>query len=106
VVLANTLTIGHTIYLIKELMNLKKIGSRSVLFLAIAMILEIRNMEKDPLMQLNKTVEELCNMMGVIKRDYDLEKKYTKLRSIADQYNKELSKYRTFESLKEDSNGS
>ena len=56
--------------------------------------------EKDPLVQLNKTVEDLCAMMVVIKRDYNLEKKYPKLKSIADRYNQELSKYRTFETLK------
>ena len=54
----------------------------------------------DPLEQLNKTVEELCLTMNVIKRDFDLEKKYPKLKSISDQYQQELSKYRTFESLK------
>jgi hypothetical protein len=54
----------------------------------------------DPLEQLNKTVEELCLMMNVIKRDFDLEKQYPKLKSISDQYQRELSKYRTFESLK------
>lgn len=59
----------------------------------------------DPLVQLNKTVEELCAMMSVIKRDYDIEKKYPKLKSIAHHYNQELSKYRTFESLKDDSDG-
>jgi hypothetical protein len=54
----------------------------------------------DPIEKLNKNLEELFNMMSVIKRDYDLEKKYPKLKTLADKYNQELSKYRTFESLK------
>lgn len=59
----------------------------------------------DPLEQLTQTVENLCAMMSVIKQDYNLEKKYPKLRSIAEHYNQELSKYRTFESLKDDNDG-
>ncbi len=61
---------------------------------------DIPKEQLDPLEQLNKTVEELCLTMNVIKRDFDLEKKYPKLKSISDQYQRELSKYRTFESLK------
>ena len=61
---------------------------------------DIPKEQLDPLEQLNKAVEELCLTMNVIKRDFDLEKKYPKLKSISDQYQRELSKYRTFESLK------
>lgn len=59
---------------------------------------------QDPLEKLNKSMEDLCAMMQVIKRDFELEKKYPKLKSIAERYNQELSKYRTFESLKGNDN--
>lgn len=54
----------------------------------------------DPLTNLNKTVQDLCAMMNVVKRDYDLEKKYPKLKTAADNYNKLFDKYTTFESMK------
>lgn len=56
--------------------------------------------EIDPLVNLNKTVQDLCAMMNVIKRDYDLEKKYPRLKTAADNYNRLLDKYTTFESMK------
>lgn len=56
--------------------------------------------EMHPLVNLNKTVQDLCAMMNVIKRDYDLEKKYPRLKTAADNYNKLLDKYKIFESMK------
>lgn len=56
--------------------------------------------EVDPLVNLNKTVQDLCAMMNVIKRDYDLEKKYPRLKTAADNYNKLFDKYKTFEDMK------
>jgi hypothetical protein len=56
--------------------------------------------EIHPFANLNKTVQDLCAMMIVIKRDYDLEKKYPRLKTAADNYNKLLDKYKIFESMK------
>lgn len=56
--------------------------------------------EMHPLVNLNKTVQDLCAMMNVIKRDYDLEKKYPRLKTAADNYNKLFDKYKIFESMK------
>jgi len=58
------------------------------------------NEKIDPLVNLNKTVQDLCAMMNVIKRDYDLEGKYPTLKKAADNYNKLFDKYKTFEDLK------
>lgn len=54
----------------------------------------------DPLEQLNKTVEELCLTMLVIKRDFDLESKYPDLKAAADRYHLVLEQYRVMEILK------
>lgn len=54
----------------------------------------------DPLVNLNKTVQDLCVMLNVIKRDYDIEDKYPNLKKAANNYNKLFDKYKTFEDLK------
>jgi hypothetical protein len=54
----------------------------------------------DPLVNLDKTVQDLCAMMNVIKRDYDLEGKYPKLKKAAENYRYLFDKYKTFEDLK------
>lgn len=61
---------------------------------------DVDEKEVDPLVNLNKTVQDLCAMMNVIKRDYDLEKQYPRLKTAADNYNKLFDKYKTFESMK------
>ncbi len=58
------------------------------------------NEKIDPLVNLNKTVQDLCVMMNVIKRDYELEKQYPKLKKAANDYYKLFDKYKTFEDLK------
>ena len=58
----------------------------------------------DPLVKLTQTVADLCDMMQVIRRDYDLEAKYPKLKKSADNYKALFEKYKTFETLKGDSN--
>ena len=55
----------------------------------------------DPIEKLNRNLEDIARTVNAIKRDYDLEAKYPKLKSAADEYNRQLDKYRNFESLKE-----
>ena len=55
----------------------------------------------DPIEKLNRNLEDIARAVNAIKRDYDLEAKYPKLKSAADEYNRQLDKYRNFESLKE-----
>ena len=56
----------------------------------------------DPVLAYQKTLEELVNSLGVvINRDFDLEAQYPKLKAAADEYHRQLDKYRNFESLKE-----
>lgn len=62
---------------------------------------KVKDEDIDPLNQLNATVEQLCKMMQVIKRDVELEKKYPALKKAADNYEKLLDKYSTFENLKD-----
>lgn len=61
---------------------------------------EDENKNIDPLVNLNKTVQDLCVMLNVIKRDYDIESKYPNLKKAADNYNRLFDKYKTFEDLK------
>ncbi len=58
------------------------------------------NEKIDPIVNLDKTVQDLCAMMNVIKRDYDLESKYPKLKKAAENYRYLFDKYKTFEDLK------
>jgi hypothetical protein len=55
----------------------------------------------DPIEKLNRNLEDISRTILAIKRDYDLEAQYPKLKSAADEYNRQLDKYRNFESLKE-----
>jgi hypothetical protein len=55
----------------------------------------------DPIEKLNRNLEDISRTILAIKRDYDLEARYPKLKSAADEYNRQLDKYRNFESLKE-----
>jgi hypothetical protein len=55
----------------------------------------------DPIEKLNRNLEDIARTVNAIKRDYDLEAKYPKLKSAADEYNRQLDKYHNFESLKE-----
>jgi hypothetical protein len=55
----------------------------------------------DPIEKLNRNLEDLARVVNCIKRDYDLEAKYPKLKEAADEYNRRLDKYRNFENLKE-----
>ena len=55
----------------------------------------------DPIEKLNSNLEDIARTIFAIKRDYDLEAKYPKLKSAADEYNRQLDKYHNFESLKE-----
>ena len=55
----------------------------------------------DPIEKLNRNLEDISRTILAIKRDYDLEARYPKLKSAADEYNRQLDKYHNFESLKE-----
>lgn len=54
----------------------------------------------DPLVKLTSTVADLCDMMQMIRRDHNLEAKYPKLKKSADNYKALFEKYKTFETLK------
>jgi hypothetical protein len=55
----------------------------------------------DPIEKLNRNLEDISRTILAIKLDYDLEARYPKLKSAADEYNRQLDKYHNFESLKE-----
>lgn len=54
----------------------------------------------DPLHQINKSLQEIASGLAIILRDQKLEEKYPKLKKAADEYNKQLDKYKNFETLK------
>ena len=63
---------------------------------------DIERKELDPVLEYQKTLDELVKSLGVvINRDFDLEARYPKLKEAADEYHRRLDKYRNFESLKE-----
>lgn len=63
---------------------------------------DIERKELDPVLEYQKTLEDLVNSLGVvINRDFDLEARYPKLKEAADEYHRRLEKYRNFENLKE-----
>lgn len=47
-------------------------------------------------------IKEIREMLLMINRDSYLEKKYPKLKEAADEYHRQLEKYKTFEKLKGD----
>jgi hypothetical protein len=58
----------------------------------------------DPVVAYQKTLEDIQQSLAVvINRDFDLESRYPKLKQAADQYHRQLDKYRNFEKLKEKS---
>ena len=60
----------------------------------------------DPLDKLNRNLEDLGKLVGMVKRDFDLEAKYPKLKNTADEYFRLLDKYRMVETLKGEKNES
>lgn len=54
----------------------------------------------DPLKELTKTVDALSKQMMVIRRDFDLENKYSSLRTLAEKYERERDKLSQLEFLK------
>jgi len=63
---------------------------------------DIERKELDPVLEYQKTLDELVKSLGVvINRDFDLEARYPKLKEAADEYHRRLDKYRNFEKLKE-----
>ena len=56
----------------------------------------------DPVLAYQKTLEDIQKSLGVVlNRDFNLEAQYPKLKAAADEYHRQLDKYRNFESLKE-----
>lgn len=63
---------------------------------------DIERKKIDPVLQYQKTLQDLADSLGVvINRDFDLEARYPKLKEAADEYHRQLEKYRNFENLKE-----
>ncbi len=59
----------------------------------------------DPVLAYQRTLDEISKSLKVvINRDFDLETKYPKLKSAADEYHCQLDKYRMLETLKGESN--
>ena len=48
-----------------------------------------------------KELDELRDALLLIKRDVDMEAKYPKLKEIKDEYEAQLAKYKTFDTLKD-----
>ena len=47
-----------------------------------------------------KELDEMRDVMLLLKRDVDMEAKYPKLKELKDEYERALEKYKTFEALK------
>jgi hypothetical protein len=63
---------------------------------------DIEREKLDPVLEYQKTLEDMVKALGVvINRDFDLEARYPKLKEAADEYHRQLDKYRNFEGLKE-----
>lgn len=60
----------------------------------------------NPIEKLNRNLEDMAKLMGVVKRDFDLEAKYPRLQKTADEYFRLLDKYRMVETLKGEKNES
>lgn len=62
---------------------------------------DIEREQLDPVLEYQKTLNELVNSLGVvINRDFDLEARYPELKEAADKYHRVLDKYRVYETLK------
>lgn len=48
-----------------------------------------------------KEIDEIRDILLLIKKDIDMESKYPRLKELRDQYNLELEKYKTFETIKD-----
>ena len=48
-----------------------------------------------------KELDEMRDVMLLLKRDVDMEAKYPRLRELKDEYERALEKYKTFDTLKE-----
>lgn len=48
-----------------------------------------------------KEIDEIRDILLLIKKDIDMESKYPRLKELRDQYNLELEKYKTFERIKD-----
>lgn len=56
---------------------------------------DVKREELDPVLAYQQTLEEISKSLKVvINRDFDLEARYPKLKSAADEYHRQLDKYR------------
>ena len=68
---------------------------------------DIEREKLDPILQYQKSLDEISKSLKVvINRDFDLETKYPKLKAAADEYHRQLDKYRMLETLKGEKNES
>ena len=64
---------------------------------------DVEREKLDPVLAYQKTLEDIQKSLGVVlNRDFNLEAQYPKLKAAADEYHRQLDKYRNFESLKEE----
>jgi len=48
-----------------------------------------------------KELDEMRDVLLLLKRDVDMEAKYPRLKELKDEYERALEKYKTFDTLKE-----
>jgi hypothetical protein len=48
-----------------------------------------------------KELDEMRDVLLLLKRDVDMEVKYPRLRELKDEYERALEKYKTFDAIKE-----
>jgi len=48
-----------------------------------------------------REIDEMRDAMLLLKRDVDMESKYPKLKKIKEEYERQLEKYKTFDTIKE-----
>lgn len=64
---------------------------------------DVEKEKLDPLLAYQQTLEDIQKSLSVvINRDFSLELKYPALKKAADEYHRQLDKYRNFEKLKGD----
>lgn len=66
---------------------------------------DIEREKIDPVLEYQKTIDDLVMALGVVlNRDFNLEERYPSLKKAADEYHRQLNKYRNFENLKKTDN--
>ena len=68
-------------------------GENGRMLVDVPLIVDGRNVMKE--------LDEMRDVLLLLKRDVDMEAKYPRLRELKDEYERALEKYKTFEALKE-----